>query len=42
VIAGLGVVPYSRGLLAICDVDIDEGNPETVCGSSHANVMEVV
>ena len=41
-IARLGIVPYSRGLFVVCDVVIDDGDPKTVCGSSHANMMEVV
>jgi len=42
VIAGLRIVPYSRGLLVVCDIVVDDGNPKTVCSPSYANMMKVV
>ena len=41
-IARLRVVPYSRGLLVVRDVVIDDGNPKTVCRPSHTDMMKVV
>src|SRR5207302_601301 len=35
-------MPYSRGLLVICYVVVDYGNPKTVCRPSHANMTEAV
>ncbi len=41
-IAGLGIVPYPRGLSVVCDIVVDDGNPKTVCRPSHANMMEAL
>ena len=42
VLAGLRIVPYSRGLLVVCEIVIDDRNPKPTLRPSHANVMEAV
>jgi len=42
VIAGLRIVPYSRGLLVVCEIVVDDRNPKPTLRPSHANMTETV
>jgi len=42
VIAGLRIVPYSGGLLVVCEIVVDYGNPKPTLRPSHANMTEAV
>src|SRR5947208_16448865 len=42
VIAGLRIVPYSRGLLVVCEIVVDDRNPKPTLLPSHANMTETV
>ncbi len=41
-IAGLRIVPYSRGLLVVCEIVADYGNPKPTLRPSHTNMMEAL
>ena len=42
VVAGLRIVPYSRGLLVVCEIVVDNRNPKPTLRPSYANMMEAV
>jgi len=42
VVAGLRIVPYSRGLLVVCEIVVDDRNPKPTLRPSYSNMMEAV